>query len=111
MAKETYPLPRQAPRLVYNNTNPEYGATREQYEERVFRQAHHFNVVRFTPTHGDFIATVKTFPEAIYLALGDESEGNKLIYVVTERGDAFCMSPKDYGKYALLHLALRGEKA
>lgn len=106
MPKETYPQPGVTPgrpRLAYANPNPEYGATREQWEERVFRQASHYNVVRFKALGGSDIATVKSFPLALYLAHKEGGE-RKLIYVVTEQGEAFCMSPKDYDKFAQLYL-------
>lgn len=113
MPSETYPPPGTAPwpRLAYDNPNPEYGISRADWEERVFRHADHFNVARFTPTTGTFIATVKTFAEALYLALEDEAEGRKLIYVVGAHYDAFCMSPKDYPKFAELTLKMREERS
>lgn len=108
MAKETYPLPGQRPKLVYNNTSPEYGATREQWEERLFRQAHHYNVVRITAGNGSEIMTTDNFAVALAAAYDKD---RTLIYVVTEREEAFCMSPKDYPKFAALYLDLRQEKA
>lgn len=109
MSKETYPLPGQTPgrpRLVYQN---EFGVTREAYEERVFRQAHHYNIVRFRPGGGSDITTVKEFPLALWIAhLKDDHR--YLLYVVTEHGDAFCMSHKDYAKFALIHTEMREEK-
>lgn len=110
MAKETYPLPGQGPKLAYVNPHPEYGATRQQWEERVFRQASHFNVIRLTSHQGSFIATVRTFAEALYLTLEDKEEGRKLLYTVAPNGEAFCMSPKDYGKFAELTLKMREER-
>lgn len=112
MARETYPTPGQTPgrpRLVFNNENPEFGATRDQLEERIFRQAHHYNVVRFRPGGGSDITTVDSFPLALWIA--HLKDGPRyLLYVVTERGEAFCMSHKDYAKYAELYLQMRKEK-
>lgn len=109
MTKETYPLPGAPLRLVFNNTNPEYGATRQQWEERVFRNAHHYNVVRIATHQGSEITTVDTFAKALHLV--HEADGHrKLIYVVTEQAEAFCMSPKDYPRFAELELEKRLEQ-
>lgn len=107
MPQETYPLPGAPLKLVYNNENPEYGAPRAQWEERVFRQATHFNVVRIVAGNGSDIATVDTYAKALHLAYG---KLRTLIYVVAPR-EAFCMSNKDYGKFAEIALSMRGEKS
>ena len=112
MSKESYPLPGQTPgrlRLVVNNPTPEFGTNREQYEERVFRQAHHYNIVRFRPGGGSEIHTTEDFRTALHTAL-QKNDHRYLLYVVTERGEAFCMSHKDYGKYAQIFLQMREEK-
>lgn len=107
MTKETYPLPGQPLKLVVNNANPEYGENRAQWEERVFRIADHFNVVRFTGGGGSDICTVKTFSEALQLA---HNKPRHLIYVVADEGHmAFPMSPKDHAKFAEITLQMRGE--
>lgn len=92
----------QSPRLAVSNANP--NPTRAQWEERVFRQASYFAVASFTPTHGVFLAAVKTFPEAVYLAGGDD---RRLIFAVTGQGEAFCMPPSDYERFAQICLAMR----
>lgn len=108
MTRDTYPPPGFNPRLRLASVNetPEFGATREQWEERIFRIADHFNVVRHNPGGGSDIATVKTFTEALFLAHNKERH---LVYVVTLNGDAFCMPPKDYAKFADMTLKMRGE--
>ena len=106
MSKEPYPLPGQTPgrlRLIVDNPNPEFGATREEYEERVFHDASHFNIVRFKAHGGSEIATTPSFRKALVIALAND-EHRYLIYVVGKNGEAFCMSPKDYPKFARLYV-------
>lgn len=110
MAKETYPKPRGNARpkpkltLVPNTDNPEFGVTREAYEEQVFRRADHFNVVRYNSHNGSEITTVKSFPHALHLAHG---KPRHLIYaVVSHTSEAFCISPKEYNRYAEIWLSL-----
>lgn len=112
MTRETYPAPGRAPgrlRLAVSNPELEYGAKREHYEERVFRNAHHYSIARFRPGAGSDITVVESFPLALWIAhLGD---GNRyLLYVVTEDGENFCMSHKDYAKFAEIYTQMREEK-
>ena len=90
-------------RLAASNREPEYGATREEFEERVFRVASHFNIMRFGTHNGSEIKTVKSFAVAVYLA---HNNPRMLIYAVTDEGQAFCIPKKDYGKYAQLWLSM-----
>jgi hypothetical protein len=108
--KETYPLPGKHLRVVPKTEGrvPEFGANREEFEERIFRVADHFNVVRFG-AFGSEVATVKTFPEAVYLA---SQQPRSLIYAVSSfTAQAFCLGKKDWEKYARITLELRHEKA
>lgn len=106
MSKETYPAPK--PRLplsiVASNPQPkgEYGNTLQEYEERIFKAAVCFNVVKFASHSGSQCATVNSFPKALVLA--QETE-RSLIYCVAGDGRAFCIPKKEYGKYALLWMA------
>ncbi len=107
--KERYPRSTPSTRLKHlrlatSNRKPEFGATREAFEERIFRCANHFNVVRFGVPSGSEIKTVKTFSEAIYNAHGNP---RALIYAVALSGDAFCISKTEYGKYAEVWLSMR----
>ena len=106
---DTYPKPKLPSqrlshlRLAASNREPEFGATREVFEERVFRCATHFNVVRYGTHNGSEIKTVKTFSEAIYNAYGNP---RALIYAVTNDGRAFCIPKTQYGKYAEVWLSM-----
>lgn len=106
MPKETYPVTGVPLKVVIDNANPEYGQNRAEWEEHVFRRADHFNVVRFNAGGGSEIATVKNFVEALFLAHGKERH---LIYVAALNGDAFCMSPNEYERFAQITLEMRGE--
>jgi hypothetical protein len=75
----------------------EFGATQQDWEERIFRQASYFTVVRFGVLGGSQCATVKGFAEAYYLA---HQEPRALIYAVAGNGQAFCIPKTDYSKYA-----------
>jgi hypothetical protein len=90
-------------RLAASNREPEFGASREEFEERVFRCASHFNVVRFGTHNGSEIKTVKTFSEAIYNAYGNS---RALIYAVSSEGQAFCIPQKQYEHYAEIWLGM-----
>jgi hypothetical protein len=107
--KEHYPLPKtnQPLTLAASNREPEFGATREEFEERLFRTADHFNIVRFGTHNGSEIKTVRNFAEAIYWA---HNNPRVLIYVVTLSGNAFCMSRKDYNRYAEIWLSMRKQR-
>lgn len=100
-----HPKPRAKPKhLRLASTTPlsEFGNSREEFEERIFRSAFCFNVVRFGSHNGSEIATVTRFPQALALA-----QGNKrvLIYCVNSAGNAFCIPWKEYPKYAELWLS------
>ena len=103
MAKDGVPYP--SPRS-HRKPPPDPGyeiGTYDQYEERLFREWHHFNVVRFDYLEGGEVCTVKTFPEALYIA---HQESRALIYVVTETGAAFCMDRKDREKYGRIWMEI-----
>ena len=107
--KTIYPQPKSPSqrlshlRLAASNREPEFGATREVFEERAFRTATHFNVVRFGTHNGSEIATVKSFAVAVYLA---HDNPRMLIYAVSSEGQAFCIPKKDYGKYAQIWMGM-----
>jgi|SRR6185312_5027575 len=106
--KETYPAPRGKPVLVSSNPDPDFSGDRRQYEDRVFRRADHFNIVRFTSHSGSQTCTVKTFAEAVYVA---HKEPRALIYAVDSRtGDAFCIVREDWSHYAEVWLSLHPRK-
>lgn len=112
MAKETYPLPgagrKPKPPLHLINTGGtsenDFWGTRQEWEERIFRNANHFTVVRFGVPNGSESTTVKTFAEAYYVA---HQEPRALIYAVTLSGRAFCVPASEYVKYAEIHLSLK----
>jgi hypothetical protein len=109
MSRESYPVPGQPLKLVRTNDSP--APTREQWEERVFRQADHFNVVRFTPTEGKFLSSgLKTFAEALYMATRINAGDRVFIYAVNALGEAFSIAAKDYAKFAEITLKLRGDQ-
>lgn len=111
MTKDTYPLPGRSAAFMRaaltNSNSSEFGANRAESEERIFRQAHHYSVVRFRAGGGSEITTTHSFPHALQIALLTDEEHRYLIYAVTERGEAFCMAPSDYPKFALLYTQLR----
>ena len=108
--KTTYPQPKSLSqrlshlRLAASNREPEFGASREAFEERIFRCASHFNVVRFGTHNGSEIKTVKTFSEAVYNAYGNP---RALVYAITINGDAFCIPRKEWNHYAEVWMSMR----
>ena len=112
--KTPYPQPKSPSqrlshlRLAASNREPEYGTTREAFEERVFRTASHFNIVKYGTFNGSEIATVKSFAVAVYLA---HANPRMLIYAVSSEGLAFCIPKKDYGKYAEIWLSMAEKRA
>lgn len=100
--KETYPVPGKRPHLTLVPTG-EYGNTLDEFEEKIFREADHFNVVRFGTHNGSEIKTVKSFAEAVYIASNDP---RILIYAVALSGRAFCLARKDFGKFAEIWLEM-----
>ena len=97
-----YPPPRRALNPVPRPASHEIG-TWEEYEEQLFRAYSHFNVVRFGRYEGGEVCTVKTFPEALYIA---HENPRSLIYVVSDTGAAFCMDRKDREKFAKIWMAI-----
>jgi len=103
--KETYPAPKAGRTrhlsVVASNAarTAEYGDSLAAFEERIFRGAICFNVVRFGVPAGSECQTTDSFPRALWLA---HQQPRTLIYVVSSDGRAFCMSHKDYGKFALI---------
>lgn len=75
---------------------PEFTGTRADWEENIFRHAHHFNVFRLhrrsavRPKERE-ITVYATFPEALADATLDMTA---LVYAITLSGDNFCV-PKD----------------
>ena len=107
MNKETYPEPRTHLKLASSGGTSEhdFSGTLEDWEERIFRNAHHFNVVRFGHVEGGECCTTPDFAEAIYIA---HSNPRSVLYAVTLAGRAFCMAKKDYEKFARIYLEGRG---
>lgn len=103
--KDGYPISqrKKPPKTVLK----EYPNSLEEWEERVFRDALYFTVVRFGYVSGGEVCTLKTFPEAIYVAHQNE---RSLLYAVDTKGNGFCMPRKEYEKYARIWLALKGAK-
>lgn len=102
MTKETYPA---HGRKTRPNQLPlsEYEGGWEGYEERIFNNASHFNIVRYKALGGSEVATTPSFRKALQIALADD-EHRYLIYVVGKDGAAFCMSHKDYNKFAGIYI-------
>ena len=102
-----HPKPRAKPKhLRLASTTPlnEFGNSREEYEERIFRSAICFNVVRFGSHNGSEIATTDTFPKALALAATSQ---RSLIYAVNSAGDAFCIPKSSYLYYSEVWLGMR----
>lgn len=73
--------------------DPDRVGTFFEWEEHVFRTAHHFSVVLIEKN----MSTVcSTFPEAL---LYSKLEARSLVYAVTERGRSICLERKDWGKW------------
>ena len=104
--RDHYPPPHQSkrPHLATSQREPEFGTTVDEWEERIFRVASHFNVVRYGTHNGSEVATVATFPKALALA---GNNARALIYAVTYEGRAFCIPSKAYQHYAEIWLSLR----
>ena len=99
---EHYPLPNQCPRLrLVRDADPEFGETQQNFEEQIFKEAAYFNIVRFGTHNGSESATTDKFPVALALA---HQKPRTLLYVVADSGRAFCMSHRDYEKFARLWL-------
>lgn len=112
MTNDTYPASKRTRlqlEVVEGNPHPDpvYGGTRQQYEEWVFRNADHFNVVRFTSHSGSQIMMLKSFASAVYVA--SENERSLLYAVSSKTGDAFCVVRDEWPKYAELTLELRSK--
>lgn len=74
----------------------------EEWENRIFRTAQYFTVVRFGVPGGSECLTTQSFPVALAAA---DSEPRSLIYCVGIGGHAFCLVRKDWGRFAQLWLA------
>jgi len=99
---EHYPLPQQRPKLkLVREDDPEFGGTLQEFEDRIFRDAQFFFVVRFGTHNGSECQTTSSFPVALYLA---HQKPRTLLYVISHSGRAFCMSHHDYARYAQLWL-------
>ena len=110
MTHNTYPAPKprrvKQPKLTVINyeRQPEFGNSVQEWEERIFKRVSHFNVIKFGVPGGSQCATIAAFPQALALAHGNK---RMLIYCVDTEGRAFCMSWKDYEKFAEMWLSLR----
>lgn len=105
---EHYPLPIQRPKLrLVRENDPEFGLTQTDWEERIFQNVSHFSIVKFGVPEGSVCFTTDSFPKALAAAHGDK---RILIYVVNPEGRAFCMSHKDYAKFATLWLQRKPRK-
>ena len=102
-----HPKPRAKPKhLRLASTTPlnEFGNSREEFEERIFRSVSYFNVIRFGTHNGSEIKTVMAFPEAL-AAVGNNPRA--LIYAVNSAGDAFCIPKSSYLYYSEVWLGMR----
>lgn len=107
MIPNTYPTPKRKrqPKLTLVNyeRQPEFGASVQEWEERIFRAAAYFSIVRYGVPAGSECATTDTYPRALHLAYGNP---RALIYAVTLAGRAFCIPRSEYSKYAALWLSM-----
>lgn len=110
--KETYPIPTQgkkppAPSVVRipiktQGYIPNFTGTRQDWEEAIFRHAHHFNVFRLhrrsaiRPKERE-VVVYATFPEATADAKLDPAA---LVYAITLSGDNFCVPRSDWERYS-----------
>ena len=98
--KETYPIPtagKKPPAPSIKRAPADcYLLDQHDWEEAIFRNAHHFNAMRYRT--GNWESNVfETFPEAV-AAVADYSP-RTLIYAVTLSGDAFCIPRKEWDAY------------
>ena len=107
---DTYPQParkgKKQPKpshltLAHSFTENDFDCDLDTWEERVFRGAAYFNVVRFGSHNGSEIKTVETLPQALAEA-GDNKRA--LIYGVCLSGRALCIPRKAYAHYAQVWL-------
>lgn len=107
MKDTQYPLPkpdnRKGLRILNTGGIPygEFGNNIDEFEERIFRNATIFNVVRFGVPAGSEIATTDSFPKALALA---SEKPRSIIYAATTEGRAFCIPKKQYLKYSQIWL-------
>lgn len=100
--KEAYPISKKGNRkkpptpIVQPFDENCFEGTLSDWEQRVFRNASHFTVVRYGVAAGSERATVDTFPQALALA-GYNSR--VLVYAVTNSGRAFCVPRSEWFKY------------
>lgn len=91
--KETYPFPgKSKPR----HPNEFLLGTQAEWEEAVFRNAHHFSVFRYFGRGRRVSEVFETFPEALKDA-GDDYRA--LVYVVTLDGRSVCLPRKEWPNY------------
>ena len=108
-SNNTYPAPKprrvKQPKLTVINyeRQPEFGNTLEEWEERIFRAAAFFGVVRYGVPAGSECVTVDSYPKALHLAYGQD---RYLVYAVTLAGRAFCIPRSEYQKYARIWLSM-----
>lgn len=81
-----------------------FEGTLADWEQRVFRNASHFTVVRYGVATGSERTTVDTFPQALAVA-GYNSR--VLVYAVTDSGRAFCVPRSEWFKYYEIWLQLK----
>jgi hypothetical protein len=110
MTKDEYPLPKAAKkglRILNTGGIPygEFGNNVDEFEERIFRNASHFNVVRFGTHNGSESTTTDNFLKALELV---KNEPRALIYAATTEGRAFCVPKKQYEKYRKLWETIHG---
>ena len=81
-----------------------FEGTLADWEERVFRSASHFTVVRYGVATGSERVTVDTFQYALALA---GNNPRALVYAVTGSGRTFCVPRKEWLKYYEIWLEMR----
>ena len=103
--KDHYPpsTKRRAPPPVTDH-EPEFGHTREEYEDGIFLTVSYFSVVRFGVPSGSQCATTNSFPKALALAHDND---RALIYCINIAGRAFCIPKKQYEHFAVLWMSMR----
>lgn len=101
LKKPPFPTAKVIPITEHSKPNQCFTGTRDQWEEAIFRCAHHFNVFRLHRRLGPRpvereTRVYATFPEALADAGQDVQV---LIYAVTLEGDNFCLPHNKYDFY------------